>query len=218
MDGVLVFANHAMVQHWLTILRDRRTPPAQFRDALRRITFPLALTAFADLPTQTVSVETPLTHTVGRTLNGKIRVAAILRAALGMVDAIHELIPEASIHHLDMHRDETTLMPVVGRCSLPASCADGIWFIPDPMLATGGSAVKTIELLKERGAGTICLISVIAAPEGIAFVRKNHPDVRIVTAVVDERLTGPGDNFPPGYIVPGLGDAGDRQFDTGDVA
>lgn len=216
MNGLTVIDEHALVRYWLTLLRDRRTPPALFRNVLRYITFPLALAAFADLPTVEVSVETPLTRTTGRTLAGKIRIAAILRAALGMVNTIHELVPDASIHHLDMHRNETTLFPVVGRYSLPTNCSGGIWFIPDPMLATGGSAAKAIELLTERGASSICLISVIAAPNGIELIHRRYPLVRIVTAVVDERLTGPTDAFPPGYIWPGLGDAGDRQFGTGE--
>lgn len=214
MNGLAVVTDHALVRHWLVILRNKETPPSLFRETLRRITFPLALTAFADLPTSELEVETPLTRTGGRTLAGKIRVAAILRAALGMVETIQELVPDVSVHHLDMHRDEETLLPVLGRCSLPENCADGIWFIPDPMLATGGSALKAIELLKGRGAKNICVIAVIAAPEGIAAIRDVHPDVRIVTAVIDERLTTEADAFPRGYIWPGLGDAGDRQFGT----
>ena len=215
MNGQLtVVDNHALVQHWLTRLRDWNTPPGAFRETVRLITFPLVLTALADLETTEIAVDTPLTLTAGQRITVKVSVAAILRAALGMVETIQLLLPEASVHHIDMHRDETTLQPVWGRSKLPPDCSNRVWLIPDPMLATGGSAMATVAQLKNLGATDIRVVCIIAAPEGITAVRAAHPDVRIFTAVVDKRLTTSADGFPPGYIWPGLGDAGDRQFDT----
>lgn len=215
MNGQLtVVDDHALVQHWLTRLRDWNTPPGAFRETVRLLTFPLALAALADLETTKINVETPLTLTSGQRITVKVSLAAILRAALGMVETIQYLLPEVSVHHIDMHRDETTLQPVWGRSKLPADCSGRVWLVPDPMLATGGSAMGTVAELKKLKAADIRVVCIIAAPEGIAALRAAHPEVRIFTAVVDERLTTSADQFPPGYIWPGLGDAGDRQFDT----
>ena len=215
MNGQLIVVdNHALVQHWLIRLRDRDTTPGAFRETVRLLTFPLALAALADLETTEIAVDTPLTLTTGRRITVKVSLAAILRAALGMVETIQYLLPEASVHHIDMHRDEATLQPVWGRSKLPLDCSGRVWLVPDPMLATGGSAMATVAKLKECGAEDIRVVCVIAAPEGIAALRAEYPDVRIFTAVVDKRLTTSTDQFPAGYIWPGLGDAGDRQFDT----
>lgn len=215
MNGQLtVVDSHALVQHWLTRLRDRATPSGAFRETVRLITLPLALAALADLETVAIGVETPLTLTRGHRIATQVSVAAILRAALGMVETIQLLLPEVSVHHIDMWRDEATLQPVWGRSKLPPDCSERVWLIPDPMLATGGSAMATVAELKRLGAADIRVVCIIAAPEGIAAVREAHPDVRIFAAVVDERLTTEADAFPKGYIWPGLGDAGDRQFGT----
>lgn len=205
---------NALVEHWLIRLRDINTSPAVFRETVKLITFPLALTALFDLKTTLATVATPLTLSEGRRIIAKVSLAVILRAGLGMAETIQYLLPEASVHHIDMHRDEKTLQPVWGRSLLPDDCSERVWLIPDPMLATGGSAIATIAKLKGRGATDVRVICIIAAPEGIAAVQNAYRNVQIFTAAVDERLTDEADDCPRGYIWPGLGDAGDRQFGT----
>lgn len=214
MENVSALDDHPLVQRWLTELRDERTSPEDFRKYLRLVTSPLLLKALADFRVFSVKVATPLGWAIGHNFGEHIAVAAILRAALGMVDTIQQVVPGASVFHIDMHRNERTLEPVWVRDNLPEDCSPWRWMIPDPMLATGGSAILTISTLKERGAKNIQFVGVVAAPEGVAALRKVHPDVPIVVAVIDEYLTDGSDGRPKGYIVPGLGDAGDRQFGT----
>ena len=205
---------NALIENWLVRLRDVNTPPADFRETVGLLTFPLTLAARADLETEECSVATPLTLTSGQRITAKVAIAVILRAGLGMAETIQYLLPEVSVHHIDMHRDEKTLQPIWGRYNLPNDCSGRVWLIPDPMLATGGSALADIEKLKSRGGVDIRVMCIFAAPEGIAALREFHPDVHIYTAAIDERLTTKADDFPPGYIWPGCGDAGDRQFST----
>ena len=170
--------------------------------------------ALSDLKVKSTQVSTPLEETVGYVFTEEVAVATILRAALGMVAPIQEILPEAKIFHIDMYRDEETLQPVWGRSKIPMECENFVWLVPDPMLATGGSAIATISRLKERGAKRIVYLGVIAAPEGIKALSDTHPDVRIVVATVDRKLSDGQSKYPKGYILPGLGDAGDRQFGT----
>jgi len=175
---------------------------------MRLISLPLIFEAVSDIATEEVMVTTPMDVTSGYQLSEEISVATILRAALPMVEAIQQVIPSAPIHHIDMHRDEKSLQPIWTRDNLPLDCSGVCWLIPDPMLATGGSVIATVDRLKQRGATRIKFIGVIAAPEGIAAVQDRHPDIQIYAAVIDSHLNGIG------YIVPGLGDAGDRLFGT----
>jgi len=208
MESVHTLDSHPLVRLWLTTLRDERTDPKEFRECMRLISLPLIFEAVSDLATRGVTVTTPMGVTSGHQLNESVRVATILRAALPMVEAIQQVIPNAPVYHIDMHRDEESLQPIWTRDNLPADCSGVCWLIPDPMLATGGSVIATVDKLKERGAARIKFIGVIAVPEGIAVVQERHPEVQIYVAVVDRYLN------EIGYIIPGLGDAGDRLFGT----
>ena len=208
MESVHVLDNHPLVRLWLTELRDEQTGPKEFREYMRLISLPLIFEAVSDIATREVMVTTPMGIASGHRLDEEIRVATILRAALPMVEAIQQVIPMAPIHHIDLHRDEESLQPIWTRDNLPADCSEICWLIPDPMLATGGSVIATVDRLKQRGATRIKFIGAIAAPEGIAAVQERHPDVQIYVAVIDSHLN------KIGYIVPGLGDAGDRLFGT----
>lgn len=208
MESIHVLDNHPLVRLWLTKLRDERTGPKEFREYMRLVSLPLIFEAVSDLVTREIVVTTPMDTASGHQLGEEVSVATILRAALPMVEAIQQVIPMAPIYHIDMHRDEDSLRPIWTRDNLPADCSGVCWLIPDPMLATGGSVVATVDRLKQRDATRIKFIGVIAAPEGIAAVQERHPDVQIYVAVVDSHLN------KIGYIVPGLGDAGDRLFGT----
>ena len=214
----IVQSNHPLIQHKVTLLRDKGTEPTKFRALVRELANLLAYEATADLRLEEVAVETPLAKTVGKTLAEKIGLVPILRAGLGMVDGIWDLMPSAEVWHIGLYRDHQTLEPVEYYNKLPVHPTVQICLILDPMLATGGSVEATIDILKRWGAKRIKVLAIIAAPEGIERVTQAHPDVDIHVAVVDDHLTpepsGP-DDPPPGYIVPGLGDAGDRQFGTG---
>jgi len=205
-----VFASkHPLIQHKLTLLRDKRTEPKKFRELVREIAILLAYEATADLALKPAQVETPLAPYNGAQLAEKIGLVPILRAGLAMVEGIWEMMPSAEVWHIGLYRDERTLRPVEYYNRLPVDPTVQVCLILDPMLATGGSAVATADILKRWGARRIKFVGIIAAPEGIERLSTAHPDIPIHVAAIDERLN------ERGYIVPGLGDAGDRQFGTG---
>jgi uracil phosphoribosyltransferase len=207
--GQVRIFDHPLIQHKLTILRDRSTGHKEFRELVEEIAMLMAFEATSDLPTRTVEVATPLATAMGVTIAGQeVAVVPILRAGLAMETGILRLMPTARVGHIGIYRDPATLDPHTYYCKLPPDLADRQVLVVDPMLATGGSAVASINLLKERGARVIRLMILIAAPEGIRRVQDAHPDVAIYTAAVDERLNDHG------YILPGLGDAGDRLYGT----
>ncbi len=199
---------HPLVAHKLARLRNKKTEPKKFRELVRELAALLAYEATADLATQPVAVETPLGHTSGRELMEKIGLVPILRAGLGMVEGVWELMPSAEVWHIGLYRDEKTLKPVQYYNKLPIEPTVSVCLILDPMLATGGSAVATVDILKNWGVKKIKFVGLIAAPEGIQRLSSAHPDVSIYIAAIDDHLN------ERGYIVPGLGDAGDRQFGT----
>ena len=201
--------NHPLIQHKLTILRNKDTSVKEFRELVREISSLMCYEATRNLPTQEVEVQTPVGVAKAQILAGKkLAIVPVLRAGLGMVDAMVDLIPSAKIGHIGLYRDPDTHEPVKYYCKMPNDIAQRQVFVVDPMLATGGSAVAAISFIKEYGCKSITLMDIIAAPEGIAAVRKAHPDVDIFVAAVDEGLNDHA------YIVPGLGDAGDRIFGT----
>lgn len=201
--------DHPLVQHKLTIIRDKSTGPKEFRELVKEVSLLMAYEVTRDLPLEEVEVETPICNTKGLTIVGKkIGVIPILRAGLGMVEGILELIPTAKVGHIGLYRDPDSLEPVEYYCKLPDDSHERDFIIIDPMLATGGSAVAAVKYVKNIGCSGIKLMCLLAAPEGIARMEKNHPDVDIYTAAIDERLNSHG------YIIPGLGDAGDRLFGT----
>lgn len=201
-------SNHPLVAHKLTKLRDKNTNPKKFRELIREIAALLAYEATLDLGTRPIDIETPLEGTEGAELRQKIGLVPILRAGLGMVEGIWGLMPSAEVWHIGLYRDEKTLSPVEYYNKLPVDPTVAVCMILDPMLATGGSAVATVDILKRWGVGKIKFIGLIAAPEGIQQLHEHHPDVPIYLAAIDSHLN------ENGYIVPGLGDAGDRQFGT----
>lgn len=210
-------SQHPLVRHKLTLLRDANTEPQKFRELVREIAILLAYEATSDLATRMVTVQTPIKQTEGVELVEKVGLVPILRAGLGMVEGIWEMMPSAQVWHIGLYRDHKTLQPVQYYPKLPVAPSVQMCLILDPMLATGGSAVATVDILKNWGAQRIKYVGIIGAPEGVARLTQAHPDVDIYLAAIDECLTPepekPGDP-PPGYIVPGLGDAGDRQFGT----
>lgn len=200
--------DHPLIQHKLTIMRKKETSSADFRKLLEEITMLMGYEATRDLPLEDVEIETPIQKTVGKRLTGKkIAIVPVLRAGFGMVQGLLDLIPSARIGVIGLYRDPETLKPVEYYCKLP-KIENRSFIIVDPMLATGGSSVAAIQMLKDRGVKDIRLMCLVAAPEGVDTVNKAHPDVKIYTAAVDECLN------EHGYIVPGLGDAGDRIFGT----
>lgn len=204
-----VFAStHPLVKHKLTLLRNKNTGPKKFRELVRELGALLTYEATTDLATQTIQVETPMAPAQGEDLQEKIGLIPILRAGLGMVEGVWELMPSAEVWHIGLYRDERTLKPVAYYNRLPVAPTVSVCLILDPMLATGGSAVATVDILKKWGVAKIKFVGLIAAPEGIAVLHDAHPDVPIHLAAVDERLN------EHGFILPGLGDAGDRQFGT----
>jgi uracil phosphoribosyltransferase len=202
-------SGHPLIQHKLSILRNRETEPKKFRELIREISILLAYEATADLGLTQCEVLTPMGMAQCRELTETIGLVPILRAGLGMVEGIWEMMPGAEVWHIGLFRDERTLRPVQYYNKLPVAPTVQVSLILDPMLATGGSAVATVEILKQWGAQRIKYVGIIGAPEGVERLHKTHPDVPIYLAAVDERLN------EIGYIVPGLGDAGDRQFGTG---
>lgn len=207
-------SSHPLAQHKLTLLRRRETEPKKFREVIGELAMMLIYEASQDLAVRVEPIETPLTTTQGSVMAEKIGFVPILRAGLGMVEGAWKLLPQAEVWHLGFYRDERTLHPVAYYNKLPVAPTVDLCMILDPMLATGGSAIAAVDVLKRWGVSRIKFIGLLAAPEGIQALHAVHPDVAVHVAAVDERLTGAGDNFPPGYIWPGLGDAGDRQFGT----
>jgi len=202
-------SQHPLVAHKLCRLRDRNTEPKKFRELVRELGALLAYEATADLLTIPRQVETPLTHMVAAELKEKIGLVPILRAGLGLVEGVWGLMPTAEVWHIGLYRDEKTLKPVQYYNKLPIEPTVSVCLILDPMLATGGSAVATTDIVKHWGVKKIKFVGLIGAPEGIAAMQSAHPDVPIYLAAIDDYLN------ERGYIVPGLGDAGDRQFGTG---
>lgn len=200
---------HPLVAHKVTRLRDKNTEPKKFRELIREIAALLAYEATFDLITHSRPVTTPLATTVGRELQEKIGLVPILRAGLGMVEGVWDLMPTSEVWHIGLYRDEKTLKPVEYYNKLPVEPTVSVCLILDPMLATGGSAVATVDVLKRWGVKKIKFVGIIGAPEGIALMQRHHPEVPLYLAAIDERLN------EVGYILPGLGDAGDRQFGTG---
>jgi uracil phosphoribosyltransferase len=201
--------DHPLIQHKLAILRDKNTGTKEFRALINEIAGLMCYEATRNLPTEEVLVETPVATAKCRMLSGKkLAIIPILRAGLGMVDAMVELIPSAKIGHIGLYRDPVTHLPVEYYCKLPEDIEHRQVFVVDPMLATGGSAVAAIDFLKARGCKNIIMMNIIGCPEGVETVQKAHPDVDIYMAAMDERLN------EHKYIIPGLGDAGDRIFGT----
>ena len=208
MGTVHVF-DHPLIAHKLAILRNKKTSVKEFRELVGEIAGLMCYEATRNLPTREVEVQTPVATAKCRMLAGKkLAIVPILRAGLGMVDAMVQLIPSAKIGHIGLYRDPETHLPVEYYCKLPEDIGNRHVFVVDPMLATGGSAVAAIDFLKARGCKTISMLNIIGCPEGVAAVQKAHPDVNIYMAAQDERLNDHA------YIVPGLGDAGDRIFGT----
>lgn len=202
-------SSHPLVSHKLSRLRDTNTKSKKFRELIREISTLLTYEATADLNTMVRPVQTPLKTTTGLELKDQVGLIPILRAGLGMVEGVWGLIPNAEVWHIGLYRDESTLQPVQYYNKLPVAPTVQVCLVLDPMLATGGSAVATVEILKKWGASRIKFVGIIAAPEGVAAMQAAHPDVPIYLAAIDDHLN------EHGYIVPGLGDAGDRQFGTG---
>jgi uracil phosphoribosyltransferase len=201
-------SNHPIVQAKLAALRDAATGPAEFRRLVRVLAMLIAQEATADLPTRTATVRTPLGAAVGQVLDGRIAIVPILRAGLGMADGVLDLLPDAEVWHIGLFRDEATLQPTTYYRKLTPRDGATVVLVVDPMLATGGSAVRACEIIREAGIERIKVLSLIAAPEGIERLGLAIPDVSLHVGVIDERLT------EVGFIYPGLGDAGDRQFGT----
>jgi len=208
MENVFI-SEHPLIKHKLNKLRDTNTKPKKFRELIKEIAGLLIYEATDDLLVKNIEVQTPLAKAKGVELVEKIGLVPILRSGLGMVEGVWELMPSAEVWHIGIYRDEETLKPVEYYNKLPVNPSVGVCLILDPMLATGGSASATIDVLKQWGVQRIKFVGIIAAPEGIHHVHKNHPDVPLHLAAIDEHLN------EIGYIVPGLGDAGDRQFGTG---
>ena len=202
-------SSHPAILHKLAVLRDEKTEPKKFREVVRELSWLLGYEALADVKVRPLTIRTPIEETEAAQLADRIGLVPILRAGLGMVDAMLELMPTAEVWHLGLFRDERTLQPVEYYNKLPDSHSVDLCLILDPMLATGGSATAAIDVLKKWGAVRIKLVNLIAAPEGVAAVAAAHPDVEIHCASLDRQLN------EKGYIMPGLGDAGDRQFGTG---
>lgn len=207
--GKFQVIDHPLIQHKLTMIRDKNCGTKVFREVVNEIAMLMAYEVSRDMPLEDLVIETPIEESTQKTLSGKkVAIIPILRAGLGMVDGILELIPAAKVGHIGMYRDEETLEPHEYFVKLPEDIDERQLFIVDPMLATGGSAIMAIDALKKRGASNMKFVFLVAAPEGVKALQDAHPDVDIYTANLDERLN------EHGYIVPGLGDAGDRLFGT----
>ena len=201
--------DHPLIAHKLTLIRDKTTGVKEFREAISELAMLLCYEATRDLPLKEIEIETPVAMTKSKVISGKkLAVVPLLRAGIGMVDGILNLIPSAKVGHIGLYRDPVTTKPVEYYCKLPEDVSEKEVIVLDPMLATGGSAIAAIQLLKDKGVEHIKMMNIIAAPEGTAAVTASHPDVEIYCAAMDERLNDHA------YIVPGLGDAGDRLFGT----
>ena len=207
--GKTVILDHPLIQHKITLLRDERTGTRDFRVLVSEIAMLMGYEALRDLPTELVEVKTPITTAMEPMISGKKpAIVPILRAGLGMVDGILALIPSAKVGHIGLYRDEVTHEPYEYFCKLPGGIADRLVILPDPMLATGGSAVQAVDFIKAKGCSTIKFMCIIAAPEGLKALQEKHPDIDIYVGCLDDHLNSDA------YIVPGLGDAGDRIFGT----
>ena len=205
----LTISDHPLVRHKLSILRDRSTPTKLFKELVEEIAMLLAYDALRDLPLESVHVDTPLERAAGwRVAGKKLTLVPILRAGLGMVEGVLHLVPSARVGHIGLYRDHATLKPVDYYFKVPGDAAERDFLLLDPMLATGGSAVSAVQSLRRVGATRIRMVCLVAAPEGVQRMAKECPDVPIITAALDRELNGNG------YILPGLGDAGDRLFGT----
>ncbi|MBR3864626.1 MAG: uracil phosphoribosyltransferase [Clostridia bacterium] len=208
MSSLHIF-NHPLICHKITMMRDKNTTTKDFRELAEEVTMLMAYEVTRNLPLREVEIETPICKTTSKVVAGRsVGVVPILRAGLGMVDGIVRLIPNAKVGHIGLYRDPETHMPVEYYCKLPVDAQERTIIVVDPMLATGGSAVAAIQFIKDRGCKDIKLMNLIAAPEGVKVVQEAHPDVEIYVASLDEKLNDHA------YIVPGLGDAGDRLFGT----
>ena len=201
--------NHPMIQHKLTIMRDKNTGSKDFRELLKEISLLMGYEVTREIPLEDVEIETPICKMTAKEVSGrKLAIVPILRAGMGMVEGLQTLVPVAKVGHIGLYRDEETRTPVVSCCKLHADIQDRMVIVTDPMLATGGSACDALSMLKERGCTNIRLMCLVGVPEGIERVQREHPDVDIYLAAVDDHLN------ENAYIVPGLGDAGDRIFGT----
>ena len=201
--------DHPLIQHKLTIMRRKETSTKGFRELLREIAMLMTFEVTRGFPVKDIEIETPVAPCIGKQIDGKkLVVVPILRAGLGLLDGVLDLIPSAKVGHIGLYRDPETLKPVEYYCKMPRQLDQRTLLVVDPMLATGGSASAALTMLKEKGAKNLALMCLVAAPEGVKLVNEEHPDVPIFTAALDERLNDHG------YIVPGLGDAGDRIFGT----
>ena len=208
MENVTIF-DHPLIQHKTTILRQKDTPNKEFRELVEEITMLMCFESLRDLPMEDIEIETPIKKTTQKLIKGKkLAIVPILRAGLGMVNGLLRLVPSAKVGHIGMYRDEETLEPHEYYCKLPDDISNRLIVVVDPMLATGGSAIDAITQIKSYGGKNIKFLCLIAAPEGVEALTKAHPDVQIYCANIDEGLN------EKGYIVPGLGDAGDRIFGT----
>ena len=207
--GKFEVLDHPLIQHKLTLIRDKNCSTKEFREIVNEISTLMAYEVSRDMPLEDVESETPIGKSIQKQISGKkVAIVPILRAGLGMVDGMAELLPVARIGHIGMYRDEETLKPTEYFVKLPSDISERQVFVVDPMLATGGSAIMAVDALKKRGARDIRFCSLVAAPEGVKALEEAHPDIDIYTAALDEKLN------EDGYIVPGLGDAGDRLFGT----
>jgi uracil phosphoribosyltransferase len=207
--GRLVICDHPLIQHKITFIRDKMTNAKQFRELVDEVAMMMAYEITRDVPLSNVRVETPIEMAEGKVIAGRMMgLIPILRAGLGMVDGVLKIIPSAKVGHIGLYRDHETLLPVEYYCSLPSDVAERELIVIDPMLATGGSANAALDLLKRKGCRPTKLMCLIAAPEGVKAVQEKHPDIDIYLAALDQKLN------EQGYIVPGLGDAGDRLYGT----
>ncbi|MFD2703241.1 uracil phosphoribosyltransferase [Paenibacillus shunpengii] len=207
--GKLVVCDHPLIQHKLTIIRDMRTNTKDFRELVDEVATLMAYEITRDIPLETITVQTPVAETEGKVISGRmLGLIPILRAGLGMLDGVVKLIPAAKVGHVGLFRDPETLQPVEYYTKLPTDVTERELIVIDPMLATGGSAIAAIDVLKKRGCTQIKMMNLVAAPEGVKAVQDAHPDVDIYVAALDEGLDDHG------YIIPGLGDAGDRLYGT----
>ena len=201
--------DHPLIEHKISYIRSKDVGTKEFREVIGEIAQLMCYEATRDLKMKEVEIETPVARTIGRVLDGKkLAIVPILRAGIGMVDGMLSLIPAAKVGHIGLYRDPETLEPVEYYCKLPSDCEERQVFVVDPMLATGGSSAAAVSMLKEKGVKNIRFLCIIAAPEGVERMREEHPDVDLYIGALDERLNDHG------YIVPGLGDAGDRIFGT----
>ncbi|ALO04702.1 uracil phosphoribosyltransferase [Lactiplantibacillus paraplantarum] len=207
--GKFEVLDHPLIQHKLTIIREKNCGTKVFREMVNEISTLMAYEVSRDMPLKDIEIETPIAKSTQKTLAGKkVAIVPILRAGLGMVDGFLNMIPAAKVGHVGMYRDEKTLKPVEYFVKLPTDISQRQLFVVDPMLATGGSAIMAMDMLKKRGASNIKFMCLVAAPEGVKALREAHPDIDVYTAALDDHLN------EDGYIVPGLGDAGDRLFGT----